>query len=806
LTAKTYRWQVVAAALASFSALWTGDALALSLGRLAVHSALGEPLRAEIEVTSVSREEAASLKAQVAGPDAFQTAGLDYNAMLIGLRVAVQMSVDGRVYLHLNSVNPVNEPFVDLILEVNWSSGKIVRDYTMLFDPPNLRSPKPVETVSVQRGTPGVSRSHATQQKRVLPRPDTVTVKRGDTAGNIAVAAKVPGVTLDQMLVAMVRSNPAAFIANNVNRIKAGAVLSLPSEAKALDTAPNEATQIVMAQNSDFAAYRQKLAQNIPSTPTTLPTRQLRGKVSIAVAEKKPSVPTPDKLTLSRGSVKAAGHEDKLAESYAVAQSSRRAAELTKNIKDLNQLMAAASAPVAASSPVSPTSSHGLHLATPAVSIPSPVVHQPSVSSPSKPVASSPRKSASVASAPSPELLPEPGWLDALMTSPLILAAGAAVIALLVALGIYKVRQRKSTDLPDSMFLESRMQPDSYFGGSGGQRIDTNDGPDTGSSMVYSSSQLDAVEDVDPVAEADVYLAYGRDIQAEEILKDALRSQPERLAIHKKLLEVYAKRRDTKAFEAIATLAFNLTGGTGADWNTVCKSGLTLEPDNVLYQPGGQPNTSEVSSTLSQGDTVTEGLDTATSTEPAVPTTSPDNDLDLDLDFSLDDPEPPNTLPAPLMPSAGYETPQDVGLPSIEPVKEPTALPPVTPPEVDLTTESMFAMPNFSFNVDDTVAMNAPPPQTRVPPPPPPTPPPAADTGMLEFDLGSLSLDFEDEQLSSHDEGQTSAADPLETKLALAEEFKAIGDLDGARALIEEVIEGATGDMKVKAQRALSAL
>ena len=118
MTAKTYRWQVVAAALASFSALWTGDALALSLGRLAVHSALGEPLRAEIEVTSISREEASSLKAQVAGPDAFQTAGLDYNAMLIGLRVAVQMSVDGRVYLHLNSVNPVNEPFVDLILRI----------------------------------------------------------------------------------------------------------------------------------------------------------------------------------------------------------------------------------------------------------------------------------------------------------------------------------------------------------------------------------------------------------------------------------------------------------------------------------------------------------------------------------------------------------------------------------------------------------------------------------------------------------------------------------------------------------------
>ncbi len=115
----------------------------------------------------------------------------------------------------------------------------------------------------------------------------------------------------------------------------------------------------------------------------------------------------------------------------------------------------------------------------------------------------------------------------------------------------------------------------------------------------------------------------------------------------------------------------------------------------------------------------------------------------------------------------------------------------------------MFATPDFSFKVDDTVAMNASaaPVQTPLPPPPP-----AADSGLLEFDLGSLSLDLEDEQLSHPDEVHTPAADPLETKLALAEEFKTIGDIDGARALIEEVIEGATGDMKVKAQSALSAL
>ena len=84
--------------------------------------------------------------------------------------------------------------------------------------------------------------------------------------------------------------------------------------------------------------------------------------------------------------------------------------------------------------------------------------------------------------------------------------------------------------------------------------------------MSYSLSQLDAIGDVDPVAEADVYLAYGRDLQAEEILKEAMRGNPDRLAIRTKLLEVYAKRRDTKGFELLATQLYALTKGEGDDW------------------------------------------------------------------------------------------------------------------------------------------------------------------------------------------------------------------------------------------------
>ena len=107
--------------------------------------------------------------------------------------------------------------------------------------------------------------------------------------------------------------------------------------------------------------------------------------------------------------------------------------------------------------------------------------------------------------------------------------------------------------------------------------------------MTYSLSQLDAIGDVDPVAEADVYLAYGRDLQAEEILKEAMRSNPERLAIRTKLLEVYAKRRDIKGFELLATQLFALTRGEGEDWAKAQELGAQIDPENPMYRAGGTP-------------------------------------------------------------------------------------------------------------------------------------------------------------------------------------------------------------------------
>ena len=141
MISKSHRWQqtaIAAAAIALLGFTSTG-ASALSLGRLTVLSALGEPLRAEIDVPEINAEEAASLRASVASPATFVAAGLDYNPAMSGLQTSLQRRPDGRAYIRLSSDRSINDPFVDMILEATWSSGRIVRDYTMLFDPPVLK-------------------------------------------------------------------------------------------------------------------------------------------------------------------------------------------------------------------------------------------------------------------------------------------------------------------------------------------------------------------------------------------------------------------------------------------------------------------------------------------------------------------------------------------------------------------------------------------------------------------------------------------------------------------------------------------
>ncbi|MEO8859710.1 MAG: FimV/HubP family polar landmark protein, partial [Burkholderiaceae bacterium] len=255
MISKSHCWRKTALAslVAAIFGLGGTNAFALALGRLTVQSALGDPLRAEIDILDINAEEASSLKTTLASPEAFKAAGLEYNPALAGARLSLQRRPDGRAFIRLTSDRSVNEPFVDLILETTWSSGRIVRDYTMLLDPPNLRAPSNVATAPPQVVAAAPIPTPAIVPVPAAPRParraapaaraappsratssaapltamqsegaDKVTVRTGDTASKIALSTKAATVSLDQMLVALLRANQDAFINSNLNRLKAG--------------------------------------------------------------------------------------------------------------------------------------------------------------------------------------------------------------------------------------------------------------------------------------------------------------------------------------------------------------------------------------------------------------------------------------------------------------------------------------------------------------------------------------------------------------------------------------------------------
>ncbi|MDO9437384.1 FimV/HubP family polar landmark protein [Hydrogenophaga sp.] len=874
---------VAAAALLCAGLAQHPDANALALGRVVVQSALGEPLRAEIDVPDINPDEAASLRVGLASGDTFRAAGAEVNAAIASLQISLQRRADGRAYLRLTGSRPVTEPFVDLIVEANWSTGRIVRDYTLLFDPPNQRAATRPAPAPVAPNVSAAAPPTAQQAPRPVPAPSTsipqtqpprpapapvaqapapvapsptpsanegggqVRVRAGETAGAIAAANKPSSVSLDQMLVAMLQQNPNAFIGGNVNRMKSGVVMNLPSAAEASAVTAAQARQTIVAQSRDFNEFRRRLAGAAPDAGVSAADRQATGQVQTEVKDAKPAAPAADKLTLAKPTAPGqATTEDNIAKERQAREASTRVAELSRNIEELSKLGtpgAAAPAPSAAATPpaaapaapaptvtvpTAPAPTEPAPAPAPAAEPPATAPQTPAAEAPAAPAAASePSTTPAPVKAPLPVPTPlpdEPSFFDQLRDNPLALPLAGGLLALLAGLGIYRMRQRKHNSNVDSSFLESRLQPDSFFGSSGGQRIDTAESAASGSSMVYSPSQLDAAGDVDPVAEADVYLAYGRDLQAEEILKEAMRSTPTRVAIHNKLLEIYAKRRDARAFEVVATEAFGLTQGQGAEWEHACELGKELDPGNPLYKPGGSPAVKMTAPVDAAGVMHTMPFGASTLDQPGKSTASSGlGDLDLDLDFSLDEPANPAPVDAPIAtgtsskldldtmdiptssPEAAADGPPssmsmdfDLDFPS-GPAPLSTADPINTEPVASVRPDLEFEDEPF-LDLDALDALDA---STNRSPSAPSVAP-----EMISFDLNDINLDLEtppaqDEATSS---GNLTEENPLETKLSLAEEFRAIGDFEGARSLAEEVLAEASGSLKTKASTFLADL
>jgi pilus assembly protein FimV len=228
-------------ALAVSAALWPAGGFALGLGGLVTKSTLNEKFLADIELVAVDPGDLETLKVGLAPAADFARAGVDRPFQLSKLQFKPMQLPDGRAVIRVTTREPVREPFLDFLVEVNWPKGRLVRELTVLLDPPVTRPvPPPAIAVPVV-GAPGRVERRAPQPKPhpaaavSAPSPTmTITgqfgpVPRGATLWGIASDVKAPGASVEQAAMGLFRTNDEAFVAGDINRLKAGVTLRVPS-------------------------------------------------------------------------------------------------------------------------------------------------------------------------------------------------------------------------------------------------------------------------------------------------------------------------------------------------------------------------------------------------------------------------------------------------------------------------------------------------------------------------------------------------------------------------------------------------
>lgn len=948
---------------------WFNLAGAASMGGINVSSALGHPLKAEISLAELGKNDKTTIVARMASVNEFKSAGLDYPYSLPKLTFEVDTRANGEVYLKLTSTQPVNEPFVSLLIELSWPSGKLLREYTFLLDPagftpeqPKMAEVKPVEpmlpvpepvvaAIPVPLVTPEaataplepsfvaalpledegkekvaeaesdkakaeakpprvmsdmekaeLAATEMAQAEPVLPEPGkvlpaepvkveplaptpqaatpgSILVEKGDTLGKIAEEVKPVDVSLERMLVAMYRANAKTFDGRNMNRIKAGKILRMPESDEIAKVSQATAVKEIRAQVADWQDYRQKLAAAQSASKEQTPKQEVAGKVSAAVAEKAPVIKESAKevLKLSKGeslgdktvagSAAKSTQEKQIAQADDAAAKSKQLQEEQKKIAKLEELNKEASKLVELKGrPVPASDAEKKPAAAPPAAV-------KGLSAVSAVAVTEPAKGEFDALAMFNE------YLAMLLDDPVKLGAGVAVLLGLGALGFVVSRRGKKVQKKSSKKREEVGEA------TGSWRTPVAPSPDTGdftqaatpSSSYAPSAPMSvaaALDDVDPISEADLFLNFGRDAQAEEILKDALSKNPSNIQVKLKLLSIYVNRKDSNSFSKYAQEVKD--SGDAAAWERAAVMGRELDPSNPTY--GGvkgearqrEPAKVEVDFDLGLGKSAAPASANAvaakdfmmdfdvTETKPGVTASAVDlnspfaktsgvthakSSANVDATSILSREDVQSALAAKPAPSS---SPMDFDISGILPgevkqiAKSSTmdfdisgklpleANKPASSSPMDFDVSGSFdstsVMPaaaakvapaSTAMNFDDLV-FDIP---TSQPKPVEEKPKAAADEGMaftidfstsdnieapsakpaaaskLDIDFGDININLDEEvpPARAGGEGKDEQWHEVATKLDLAKAYQEMGDADGAREILEEVIRD--GDM-----------
>jgi pilus assembly protein FimV len=845
---------------------------AAGLGKLSISSALGQPLSAEIELVSLQPGEFEAVTARVASPESYGEARIDYSPMLRQLRFTTERRANGTPILKILSSAPINEPFLDVLVEMNWPSGRLLREYPILLDPPGFNEARiapPVAAVStVKPATP--VQATATPD---TPAPAPVTgspsakaeaagdtygpVKRGDTLSKIAKEMKSDTVSLEQMLVALYRENKSAFIDSNMNRLRTGQILRVPSASDVASVSESDARSEIKVQVANWNAYRDTVAGSVASSQPKAASNEATGKITVA----KPDVPAPaaapkDQLKIAKtdgtpGKVGGAGatggsadqlnalKEEKIARENALKEANSRVADLEKQITTMRKLAEVkglgtpadtkiAAKPDEKAAPkvdtkAAPTPDTKVAQVTPAPADaaktpPSPDAKPAETAPPPKTdtvIAAKPADAKPVpAKKAAPPPPPESSFID---DYGLIAAGGGAALLGVGGLLMFMSRRKKKNQSGNtsmsrtSSIMPSDLKPNTVTGNKGGGLVDTGNSSFLTDFDKTGPGSIDT-DEVDPLAEADVYIAYGRDAQAEEILKEALGRDKGRHEITLKLLEIYHNRKSTQAFETVAREFKESVGEASPHWAKAAAMGASIDPQNTLYSGSG-------AAYATTGAFVAGGTAVAASTEHAAPP-----DLDFDLGFSDSNAAPSSAID---ISSPNSDQPASSGTADFD-LDLNSSAGPASHADIGVKPDTAGSGLDFDLALDvpDQAPVAA------------QIPAPAAETSSFDFDLSALSLEE-----PSHLATQKMTAVPAEpfaktvapaakapsvsdlsldldvpapaggaetgaatTKLELAKAYVEIGDSDGAKEILNEVVREGSASQQAEAKKLLAGL
>jgi pilus assembly protein FimV len=628
--------------LAVVSLLAPASGHPLGIGEIKLHSALNQNLDAEISLT-LSGESVADIKVNLAPPEKFDEAGVSWTYFLSKIKFETITQSNGSAIIKLTSKEALKEPFLDFLLEVSWPKGNLYREFTVLVDPPSVYNqatiPVSTSTESYAQSPAAAPLSHANGQTSEGEYGPTL---ENDTLWSVAERLRgQTGASVEQMMMAIYEANPQAFYKGNVYALTAGKTLKIPEKEAVLKLSRNQA---LAEFNRHTKAWKNHSA---PANAEIAKAKEkpAPGKVEEAV-DNQLTLVAPTKATVADHAVVSSANEQVGAGKKAISGETdgsiqSRITELEKQLAMMQELIAlkdqqlaalqnqsqtapaaqeqavseeaAAVKPVEQAIPAPPQAAaqpaesaqpvpnevvpaKSTDQVAPAAPAEQPVPSNAAIVKPAEPLAPAPQPAIVKPVQPLAQPVSEADSLP----DPYYLGAGGVGVAVLTLLGWFWWRKRKVEEETntESMFASSSMIEAANKGDENisapvveDTAVHDHDTGTVGESSFLSEftpSDFDSFDtdqgEIDPISEADVYLAYGRYQQAEELIRQAIKDQPNRDECKLKLLEIFYANENTAAFEAYANELAEAGKRNEAEfWEKAAEMGREICPDSPLF-------------------------------------------------------------------------------------------------------------------------------------------------------------------------------------------------------------------------------